>query len=85
LRVDYLDLPAVPVPTQQTTILRLGYLAHAVVRRDHLDAEVGQRLVERVSVVGAIRDEPLGQGNSRRGRGTYLAAQLAAAPSPAVR
>jgi hypothetical protein len=58
---EALDLPATSEAAQRTAILRLGACAAAPVRRDHLDAQRHERLVEWVGVVGTIADEPLGQ------------------------
>jgi hypothetical protein len=56
-----LDFPAPPIAPQRAAILGLGAFAATPVRRDHLDAQLGERLVQGVSVVGAIPDEPLGE------------------------
>jgi hypothetical protein len=51
------------VAPQRSAILRLGTFPVASMRRFHLDAQVGERHIERVSVIGAVADETLGQGH----------------------
>ena len=58
---ESLHLPAAFVPAQRPAILRLGAFPAAPVRRDHLDPQLQERLVERVGIVGAVADEPSGQ------------------------
>jgi hypothetical protein len=70
-----LDAPAAPKAPQWTAVLGLGAFPAAPMRRDHLDAQVQERLVERIGVVGAVANEAQGQGvyetgveRGRRGR-----------------
>ena len=56
-----LNLPTALVPSQWTAILGLGAFPVPTVRGNHLDAELGQRVVERISVVGAVANQALGQ------------------------
>ena len=55
------DLPPAFVSTQRTAVLRFGLLPVAPVRRNHLDAQLGQLNVKRVSSIGAVADEALRQ------------------------
>lgn len=57
-----LDLPAASIPPERTAILRLRPLAATAMGRGHLDAYVGQRRIERVSIVRSVTDEAAGQG-----------------------
>lgn len=61
-REEALHLPIPLVAAQWATFLGLGAFPAAPVRRDHLDPQLHERLVERTSIVGPIPDEPLGQG-----------------------
>ena len=56
-----LDLPAAPVTPQGPPILRLGPGAIAPVGGDHLDAQRRERGIQRIGIVGAVANEPLGQ------------------------
>ena len=57
-----LNLPAAPLAAQGAAVLGLGAFPVAPVRRDHLDAQLGQRRIERVGIIGAVANEPLRQG-----------------------
>lgn len=56
-----LDPPTALVATQGAAILGLGAFATALVRSNHLDAQLDERFVQGVSIVGAVPDEPLGE------------------------
>jgi len=58
---DSLDFPSAPIAAQRSTVL--GFLfAVGSVGRDHLYAVfLGQRLIERVRVVGLVPDRSFGQ------------------------
>jgi len=57
-----LDLPSPPVAPERPTILGLGALAIAPVRRDERDAPVvPQPSIQGVAVVGSITDQVLGR------------------------
>jgi hypothetical protein len=64
---EALDLPAPLVAAQRAPILGLRAFAAASMRRNHLDTEFSQRLVQRVGVVGAIADEPFRQAGYEAG------------------
>lgn len=53
-----LDLPPAFVAAQRSAILRLRFPPIAPMRGDHLDAWFGQLNVERISIMGAIADQP---------------------------
>src|SRR5579863_4161528 len=56
-----LDLPATPVTTQHTAVLRGLPAARRVVRCNQLDAEVlTNSRVQRIAVVSAVADQSLG-------------------------
>ena len=55
-----LDAPAVAVATELPAILGLAF-PRGEVRRDHLDAHLGELSVERVAVARLVADELLGQ------------------------
>jgi len=56
-----LNLPAPPIAPQGPAILGLGALPTASMWRNHFNAEFQERLVQGVSVVGAVADDSLGQ------------------------
>jgi len=56
-----LDLPAPPVAAQRAAVLGLGLGAVAPVWGNHLDAQLAQSLIQRVGIVGAVANKPLGQ------------------------
>ena len=57
---EALDFPSALVAPQGAPILSFGSLAVAPVRGDHLDAVFAQPLIEWITVVGAVTDEPSG-------------------------
>jgi hypothetical protein len=57
---EALNFPTPLVTAQGPSVLGLGTFPTAPVRRNHLDAQFGQGLVQGVSVVGAVPDEPFG-------------------------
>lgn len=61
-REQALDLPAAAVATERATVLGLLALSCPSVRRNQLDPTRPQPLIERVAVVGAIANQPLGSG-----------------------
>jgi len=54
-------LPSSPVSPERPPILCLGPFPPALMRRDHFDAQAGQRLVQAIAVIGLVADEPFGQ------------------------
>ena len=54
---EALNLPAAPIPTERTPILRLGAHTSPAVWRDHLDTQCGQSRVKPVRVIGPIPDQ----------------------------
>ena len=57
---DSLDLPSAPVTPQRSAILGLLFAVGSV-RRDHLDTVFrGQRLIERVRIIGLVADQSFG-------------------------
>jgi len=74
---EALNLPAAPIPTERTPILRLGAHPSPALRRDHLHPERGQCPIERVRIIRPVADEALRQvsyeagverGRDERGR-----------------
>jgi hypothetical protein len=53
------DFPAALVPTQGATILGRRPRAVATMRRNHLNAQVGQRRIESVRIIGPVANEPM--------------------------
>jgi hypothetical protein len=58
---ESLDLPTALVAAQGPSILGLGPFPVAPVRGNHLDTQLHERFVERIGVVGAVANEPVGQ------------------------
>ncbi len=56
-----LHLPTALVAAQGAAILGLGLLTVAPVGCDHLDAQLSQRRIQRVGVVGAVADQASGE------------------------
>ena len=54
-----LDFPAAPVTPKPSSVLCLSTLPVALVRRDHLNASLGQHSVKAVAIVGPVADEAL--------------------------
>ena len=52
------NLPSAFVSSERSAILGLGLLSVASMRTDHLDALYFERLIKRITVVGAVPDEP---------------------------
>jgi hypothetical protein len=58
-REEPFDFPAALVPTQGATILGLGPLSVATVWGNHLNAQVSQRRIESVRIIGPVANEPV--------------------------
>lgn len=58
---ETLDVPATPVAAEWSSVLREP-LPPRVVRRDHLDTELGELRIQRIAIVRTIADEPLRKG-----------------------
>jgi hypothetical protein len=56
------NLPTAPIPAERTAILGLGAFPAAPMGRNHLDAQMVQRGIQRIGVIGAIANEALRQG-----------------------
>jgi len=55
------NLPASSISPERSPILRIRLFPPALVRRNHLDAQAGQPLIQWVAVIGLVADEPFGQ------------------------
>jgi hypothetical protein len=54
---EALDLPTAAIASEGTAILGLRVNSSAPMRRNHLDAQVGQRCIQRIRIIGAVSDE----------------------------
>lgn len=60
-------LPPPAVPTQGPSVLRLGFAPIALVRGNHFDVLGSQARIQGIAIVGAIPDQPEGEGREEAG------------------
>src|SRR5205085_9034718 len=58
-REQPLNLPSQLVTPERSAVLRCGILPVRFVRRDHLDASLGQLFIQRIEVISLIADQSL--------------------------
>jgi len=55
------DLPTSSVSPERPPVLCLGPFPPALMRRNHFDAQAGQRLIQGIAVIGLVADKLFGQ------------------------